>query len=34
MLFNGFILLEALVTPADISMGIKLRTESPPPYYE
>jgi len=32
--FDGIILLGSFVTPAGISMGIKLRTESPPSYYE
>jgi len=27
MMFNGFILRDAFVNPADISMGIKLRAE-------
>jgi len=35
MLLDGFILLESFVTPAGISMGIKLRTEFLlSPYYE
>ena len=33
MLFDGFLLLESFVTPAGISMGIKLRIEFFP-YYE
>ena len=32
MLFDGFILLECFVTPADISMGL-MQAESPPPIF-
>ena len=34
MLLDGFIPLESFVTPAGISMGIKLRTEFSPRHYE
>ena len=32
MLFDGFIVMEAFITPAGISIGIKLRTEFSPYY--
>jgi hypothetical protein len=32
MLFDGFIVMEAFITPAGISIGIKLRSEFSPYY--